>query len=94
VRQHTASRRFEGDVVAGLCSGFTAKQLAAAGANVLIWYCVCLRAAYHGVQTALKRLKDTTNMRKFSDILADSREFEDLLGYKHFVSRVEKYGLK
>jgi hypothetical protein len=32
-------------------------------------------------------------IREFSDILADSREFEDLLGYQDFVSRVEKYGL-
>lgn len=81
-------------MVAGLWPGFTAQGFAAAGANVLIWFSLCIHSAYHGVQTALKRLKETTDIGKFSDILADSKVFEDLLGYKDFVSKVKKYGLK
>jgi 2-methylisocitrate lyase-like PEP mutase family enzyme len=86
--------QIKGKVVAGLWPGFTAQDLEAAGANVLIWYSVCLHAAYHGVKTALTRLKETTDIGKFSNILTDSREFENLVGYQDFVFKADKYGLK
>lgn len=84
----------KGKVVAGLRTGFTAQDFEAAGANVLIWYPVCLHAAYHGIKAALTRLKETTDIGKFSDLLADPREFEQFLGYQDFVSRVKRYGVK
>ncbi len=83
----------KGKVVAGLRTGFTMKDFEEAGANVLIWYPVCLHAAYQGIKAALARLKETTDIGKFSDLLADAREVEGLFGYQDFVARVKKYSV-
>ncbi len=84
--------QIKGKVVVGLWPGFSVRDFEAAGANVLLWYSVCLHAAYRGIETALTRLKETTDIGMFSDILAGPKEFEELLGYQDYVSNVEKYG--
>jgi len=86
--------RIKGRVVSGLRRpGDSAQVLEEAGVSIIVWYPVCIRAAYHGVKTALARLQETTDIGKFGDILADADEFEDLFGYKHFIANVQKYGL-
>lgn len=64
-----------------------------AGAAVVLYYGYALHAAYHGVKTALDRLKETRDAAGAADLLANVDEFEQFIGYPEFVERARRYGL-
>jgi 2-methylisocitrate lyase-like PEP mutase family enzyme len=86
-------RRIRGRVLIANDPGASARDEELAGANVVLYYSFCLYAAYHGVRTALERLKETKDAGQVSALLADHLEFEKFIGFPGFVSKAKKYGL-
>ena len=86
-------RKIKGRVMITNRPSVAARHEELAGANVVLYYGFSLYAAYHGVKKALDRLKETNDVSKLSDILADPAEFEEFIGYPDFVSQAKKYGL-
>jgi methylisocitrate lyase len=63
------------------------------GANIVLYYGLCLYAAYWGVKTALRQFdagRDFNSMRQISGVAG---EFENLMGYKQFAERARSFGL-
>jgi 2-methylisocitrate lyase-like PEP mutase family enzyme len=85
--------QIKGKVLIANDPGASARDEELAGANVVLYYAFCLYAAYHGVRTALERLKETRDAGKASDLLADHVEFEQFIGFPGFVFKAKKYGL-
>lgn len=82
-----------GKVVLVDTPGFSAKDEADAGANVVLYYGFSLYAAYQAVKLALSQLKETMNQEDVRGALADVTEFETFLGFDDFVTSAKKYGL-
>jgi methylisocitrate lyase len=64
-----------------------------AGADVVLYYGLCLYAAYWGIKQALQEFQHERDFDAMSRISGNTDEFERLMGYEQFAARARTYGL-
>jgi methylisocitrate lyase len=65
----------------------------AAGANAVLYYGLCLYAAFRGVQSALAAFARENDSTEMAEVFKSADDFERFIGYEAFADRVKKYGL-
>lgn len=84
--------RIAGKVVTVDTPGYAVVDDERAGANVVLYYGLTLRAAYAGVKLALARFEEEKDENRLSGVVAGAQEFERFIGYDDFAARTRKYG--
>jgi methylisocitrate lyase len=68
------------------------QDMSVAGADVIVFYGLTLRAAAAGIGQALARFRQTGDMAGLYGLLEDTQAFERRLGYDQYVLRASEYG--
>jgi methylisocitrate lyase len=85
--------QIRGKVVVTNFKGVSVAEEEAAGADIVLYYGLCLYAAYRGVRSALAAFRERRDFNKIPEVIDSIDEFEQLIGYESFSARAIKYGL-
>jgi methylisocitrate lyase len=85
--------QIRGKVVVTNFKGVSVSEEEAAGADIVLYYGICLYAAYRGVKAALAAFRERHDFDKMPEVIDSADEFEQFIGYDRFSARASKYGL-